>query len=109
MEKIFVTQPTLAPLQEYTELLTGIWASGIMTHNGPLVQRFEHDFCQYEKLDRMVAVSNGTIALQMAIRGVAVAGRNHNFTFLFYRDDQCNYLGRLQTCLCRHRSADLQP
>ena len=47
MEKIFVTQPTLAPLAEYTELLKGIWASGIMTHNGPLVQQFERDFCTH--------------------------------------------------------------
>lgn len=83
MEKIFVTQPTLAPLAEYTELLKGIWASGIMTHNGPLVQQFERDFCTHEKLDRIVAVSNGTIALQMAIRALKLKGEIITTPFSF--------------------------
>lgn len=33
--------PTLAPLDEVKPMLESIWDSGIMTHNGPLVQRFE--------------------------------------------------------------------
>ncbi|MBD3843456.1 MAG: DegT/DnrJ/EryC1/StrS family aminotransferase, partial [Campylobacterales bacterium] len=36
---IYVTQPSLPPLDEYTELLKDVWDSGILTHNGPLVQR----------------------------------------------------------------------
>ena len=74
MEKIFVTQPTLAPLEEVNELMRGIWRSGVMTHNGPLVQQFEREFCAHEKIDRMVAVCNGTIALQMAIRALQLRG-----------------------------------
>ena len=40
-KNIYVTMPTLAPLDDVTELLKGVWERGIMTHNGPLVQRFE--------------------------------------------------------------------
>ena len=40
---IFVTQPSLAPLEEYTQLLAGVWERGILTHNGPLVQQLERD------------------------------------------------------------------
>ena len=83
MSKIFVTQPTLAPLEEYTELLKGVWASGIMTHNGPLLQQFERDFCAHEKVDRIVAVSNGTIALQMAIRALKLKGEIITTPFSF--------------------------
>ena len=83
MGKIFVTQPTLAPLSEYTELLKGVWASGIMTHNGPLVQRFEKEFCEYEKVDRIVAVVNGTVALQMAIRALQLKGEIITSPFSF--------------------------
>ena len=36
---IYVTQPSLPPLDEYTQLLQKVWDSGILTHNGPLVQR----------------------------------------------------------------------
>jgi hypothetical protein len=83
MEKIFVTQPTLAPLEEYTELLKSVWATGIMTHNGPLVQRFERDFCAHEGIDRMVAVTNGTIALQMAVRALELNGEIITTPFSF--------------------------
>jgi len=83
MEKIFVTQPTLAPLEEYTELLKGVWSSGIMTHNGPLVRRFEKEFCEYEKVDRMVAVVNGTVAIQMAIRALQLKGEIITTPFSF--------------------------
>ena len=38
---IFVTQPSLPPLSEYTELLEEVWKSGILTHNGPKVIEFE--------------------------------------------------------------------
>ena len=40
-KSIYVTMPTLAPLEEVTQLMQGIWERGIMTHNGPLVQRSE--------------------------------------------------------------------
>lgn len=34
-KSIYVTMPTLAPLEEVTQLMQGIWERGIMTHNGP--------------------------------------------------------------------------
>ena len=83
MGKIFVTQPTLAPLDDYMELLRGVWASGVMTHNGPLVQRFEREFCEHERIDRIVAVTNGTVALQMAIRALKLKGEIITSPFSF--------------------------
>jgi dTDP-4-amino-4,6-dideoxygalactose transaminase len=82
-KKIYVTQPTLAPLDEVINLLQGIWDNGIMTHNGPLVQRFEQEFCQQEKIARMVAVCNGTLALQMAIRALELKGEIITTPFSF--------------------------
>ena len=72
--KTFVTQPSLAPLSEYVELLEGVWESGILTHNGPLVQQLERDIASTLGLAHFVAVSNGTIALQMAIRALGLKG-----------------------------------
>jgi len=71
---IFVTQPSLAPLHEYVVLLEGVWARGILTHNGPLVQQFEKEVCAKLSLSNFVAVSNGTIALQMAIKALELKG-----------------------------------
>lgn len=41
---IHVTRPSLAPLEEFKEYLKTIWESGVMTHNGPLVQRLEKNY-----------------------------------------------------------------
>lgn len=71
---IYVTQPSLAPLDEFTEILKGVWDRGILTHNGPLVQQLEADLCRKLDLSNMVVVSNGTVALQMAIKALDLKG-----------------------------------
>lgn len=72
--KIYVTQPTLAPLSEVTKLLEGVWDSGIMTHNGPLVQRLEKELGEKLGVRNVVSCVNGTLALQMAIRALQLGG-----------------------------------
>ena len=67
---IYVTMPTLAPLDEVDEYMKKIWASGVMTHNGPLVQQFERDFSSWAGLPHLVACCNGTLAIQLAIRAL---------------------------------------
>lgn len=73
-KKIFVTQPSLAPLDEYVEILKGVWERGILTHNGPLVQQLEKDLESKLGLDHFTVVSNGTIAIQMAIKALELKG-----------------------------------
>ncbi len=73
-KSIYVTQPSLPPLDEYTKLLESVWESGILTHNGPLVQRLEKELCEKLKVDSFTTVTNGTIAIQMAIKALELKG-----------------------------------
>ncbi len=73
-KNIFVTQPSLAPLEEYVELLKGVWDRGILTHNGPVVQQLEKQLEEKLPVPHFTAVSNGTIALQMAIKALDLKG-----------------------------------
>ena len=82
-KNIYVTMPTLAPLEEVNDLMKGIWESGIMTHNGPLVQRFEKEVCEHLGVPRMVSCCNGTLALQMAIRALRLKGEIITTPFTF--------------------------
>lgn len=82
-KNIYVTMPTLAPLEEVNELMKGIWASGIMTHNGPLVQRFEKECAEHLGVSHMVSCTNGTIGLQMAIRALRLKGEIITTPFTF--------------------------
>lgn len=71
---IHVTAPSLAPLSEFVDLLNGVWERGILTHNGPLVRAFEAELCSRLGLPSFVAVSNGTVAIQMAIKALGLKG-----------------------------------
>lgn len=73
-KKIFVTQPSLAPLNEFESLLKGVWERGILTHNGPLVQQFENEVAKKLDIDNFIVVANGTLAIQMAIKALELKG-----------------------------------
>lgn len=74
MKKIPVTKPYLPTIEEYAEYLKNIWKSGIMTHNGPIVQEFEKLLSEKVGFRNPIAVTNGTIAIQMAIKALELKG-----------------------------------
>ena len=39
---IYVTRPSLNTIDSFSALLKDSWKTGILTHDGPLVQNFEH-------------------------------------------------------------------
>lgn len=83
IKPIYVTMPTLAPLEEVDKLLQGVWQSGVMTHNGPLLQKFEKDVKEWHNAKYHTVVVNGTVALQMAIRALELKGEIITTPFSF--------------------------
>lgn len=73
--EIPVTQPFLPPESEYKKLVDSIWRRNWLTNNGPLVQKLEKELRHYLDLDEIVLVSNGTIALQIAIKALKLKGQ----------------------------------
>jgi hypothetical protein len=71
---IYVTMPSLCPQKEYGEILKSAWDSGILTHNGPLVQKLEKDIDTYLNSRNLVIMNNGTIAIQLAIKALDLKG-----------------------------------
>jgi dTDP-4-amino-4,6-dideoxygalactose transaminase len=80
---IYVTQPSLAPLPEFVEHLRTIWRSGVMTHNGPLMQRLERELRDGLGVSNMVCVANGTAAMQLALRALDLSGEIITTPFTF--------------------------
>ena len=74
MSNIYVTQPSLPPLEEFTKLLEPVWESGILTHNGPLLQQLEKGLSEKLLINNLLVVVNGTVALQMAIKALELKG-----------------------------------
>lgn len=71
---INVTKSYLPPLTEYQQIIEGIWQNFHLTNRGPLVQKLEKDISAKLKLDNLLFVSNGTIAIQLAIKALNITG-----------------------------------
>lgn len=71
---INVTKTYLPPLEEYVEYLERIWASNQLTNNGPLVQELEAKLKEFLGIKHLFFVSNGTIALHIAIKTLGLHG-----------------------------------
>ncbi|TXK49867.1 DegT/DnrJ/EryC1/StrS family aminotransferase [Pontibacter qinzhouensis] len=71
---INVTKPFLPPREDYDHYINGIWSRGWLTNNGPLVNELELKLKEYFDVPHLFYVSNGTIALQIAIKALGLTG-----------------------------------
>ena len=71
---IYVTQPTLPPLEEFLPYLQQIWDSKILTNGGPFHQQLEQALCDYLGVKHIALFTNGTIALVTALQALRVTG-----------------------------------
>ncbi len=78
-----VTKPFLPPLEEYQKYLKGIWQRDWLTNMGPLANELELKLKDYLKVKHLLFVTNGTIALQMAIKALDLNGEIITTPFSF--------------------------
>jgi dTDP-4-amino-4,6-dideoxygalactose transaminase len=71
---INVTRTYLPPLEEYTQYLAKIWESHHVTNHGPLVQELESRLEDFLGVRYLFFLTNGTIALQIAIKALGLRG-----------------------------------
>jgi dTDP-4-amino-4,6-dideoxygalactose transaminase len=69
-----VTKPFLPPIEEYQTYVQGIWDREYLTNHGPLLQDLELRLKNYLGVNHLHVVSNGTIALQIAIKALKLSG-----------------------------------
>jgi dTDP-4-amino-4,6-dideoxygalactose transaminase len=72
MSRINVTKTFLPPIGEYEQYLRQIWDSGQITNQSSLLLELEKQLMDYLKIDNFNFVSNGTIALQIALRALDI-------------------------------------
>ncbi len=78
-----VTKPFLPPKDEYLELVSGIWERQWLTNMGPLANDLELKLKGHLGLDHLLFVTNGTVALQMAIKALEIKGEIITTPFSF--------------------------
>lgn len=71
---ITVTKPFMPPYGDYQSYLAGIWSREWLTNNGPLLNELEIKLKECLSVDNLLFLSNGTVALQIAIRALELQG-----------------------------------
>jgi len=80
---IQVTKPFMPPFEEYTAYIKDIWDRQWLTNNGPLVNHLELRLKDYLDVNHLVFVTNGTVALQIAIKALDLKGEIITTPFSF--------------------------
>lgn len=78
-----VTKPFLPPHEDYIEYLNGIWSRQWLTNMGPLASSLEIKLKDFLGVNHLLFVTNGTIALQMAIKALNLRGEIITTPFSF--------------------------
>jgi dTDP-4-amino-4,6-dideoxygalactose transaminase len=71
---IYVTETFLPNIQEYIDYLEKVWNSKWITNNGQYAKELENKLKDYLGVKHLFFVSNGTIALQIAIKALDLKG-----------------------------------
>jgi dTDP-4-amino-4,6-dideoxygalactose transaminase len=74
MKPIYVTQPLLPPLEEFTPYLEKIWASKQLTNAGPFHEQLEAALAEYLGVRHISLFCNATIALVTALQALRITG-----------------------------------
>lgn len=71
-DPIYVTRPSLPPLDDVLPLLEGLWDTRILTNRGPLLRRLESELCDYLGVAHISLLANATQALVLALRHAGI-------------------------------------
>lgn len=78
-----VTKPFLPAQEEYNKYLQGIWKRNWLTNMGPLASDLEMRLKDHLAVKHLLFVTNGTVALQMAIKVLGLKGEIITTPFSF--------------------------
>jgi len=78
-----VSRPFLPPKEEYDAITAKIWESQWLTNSGPLSKELEQSLSKKLNVNNLLFVTNGTLALQIAIKALELEGEIITTPFSF--------------------------
>ncbi len=81
--EVYVTQSDLPDLEDYIYYLKKIWKSKWLTNDGNFVQLLEKQLKDFFRVKNILLVSNGTLALQIALKVLDISGEVITTPFTF--------------------------
>lgn len=81
--KIYVTKPSMPPYEEYIEMIKPLWDSHNLTNMGIYHNRLEEELQKYLGVNHLELMTNGHMALEMAIQAMGLKGEVITSPFTF--------------------------
>ncbi len=104
MKSIYVTSPSLPPLEEFIPYLEKIWESKWLTNNGQFHQQFEAALAKYLGVQYVSFLTNGMIALQLGMQALRITGEVITTPFTFVATIHAIHLNGCTPVFC-----DIEP
>ena len=106
MNDIFVTKPSMPPLDEFIEEMKDVWASGIVTHQGPKHEKLRALLLDYFEVPGCTLFTNGHMALELAIKAFNLSGEIITTPFTFGSTTQAILRNNITPVFCDIKSDD---
>lgn len=78
-----IVKPYLPDITKYQSYIEDIYKRCWLTNNGPLVQLLQQRLAEYLRVDNLLLVCNGTVALQVAYKALEIEGNVITTPFSF--------------------------
>lgn len=83
MDKVFVTKPSIPPLEEYVKEIESIWKSCWLTNMGEKHNILEEKLKEFLQVPRLSLFSNGHMALELVLQSMGLKGEAITTPFTF--------------------------
>ena len=97
---LYVTQPSLPPLEQFTEVLGDIWSRKWLTNNGHYHRELEQALAEYLGVEYVSLFCNGTIALQVGLQALEISGEVITTPFSFPATTHALHWNRCMPVFC---------
>ncbi len=97
---LYVGRPSLGERQKFLEKINQILDSRWLTNNGPCVQELESRLEEFLQVEHVVAVCNGTLALELAVRACGIEGEVIVPSFTFVASVHCLAIQGITPLFC---------
>ena len=84
-----VTKTFLPPQKEYQAVLSRAWEAGWITNRGVLVKELEEKLSSFLQVPNILATTNGTLPLQIAIKALGLKGEIITTPFSYVATTSC--------------------
>lgn len=106
MSKVFVTKPSLPPLDEFIPYLEKIWENKILTNNGEFHQLLELELARFLGVKYVSLFANGTLALLSALQTLRIKGEVITTPFTFVATTHSLHWNNIKPVFCDIKVVD---